>query len=255
MSKLPFMPLYVADYDAATNWCDLETDGLYMRVLRLLWSTPKQSIPNDEKWITRTLRITPAQYETFLVIKEEFLNVKNGRIYQKRLSIEFTKAEIMHNKRVEAGKKGGDANALKTKEKKSSKALAKPKQSSSEALASTTTVTSTYTDTDTKKDKSRASRISQDWKPSKDLVNQISLKEKTNIKWVEEQVYSFVNYWIAKSGKDATKLDWDATFRNWCAKSYNKPEKKKHMETCADWGVEETDEIVTTITKYGKAAE
>jgi hypothetical protein len=25
----------------------------------------------------------------------------------------------------------------------------------------------------------------------------------------------FVDYWIAKSGKDAVKLDWDATWRNW----------------------------------------
>jgi hypothetical protein len=25
----------------------------------------------------------------------------------------------------------------------------------------------------------------------------------------------FCNYWQAKSGKDATKLDWDKTFKNW----------------------------------------
>ena len=25
----------------------------------------------------------------------------------------------------------------------------------------------------------------------------------------------FINYWRAKSGKDATKLDWVATWRNW----------------------------------------
>lgn len=26
----------------------------------------------------------------------------------------------------------------------------------------------------------------------------------------------FVNYWSSKSGKDATKLDWEKTFENWC---------------------------------------
>ncbi|RIJ76588.1 hypothetical protein D1871_10975 [Nakamurella silvestris] len=25
----------------------------------------------------------------------------------------------------------------------------------------------------------------------------------------------FRDYWISKSGKDATKADWDATYRNW----------------------------------------
>jgi hypothetical protein len=30
---------------------------------------------------------------------------------------------------------------------------------------------------------------------------------------------SFVDYWHAKSGRDATKLDWQATWRNWCRNS------------------------------------
>jgi len=117
MSKLPFMPLYVADYDAATNWCDLETDGLYMRVLRLLWSTPTQSLPNDKQWLIRKLRITGNQYDLFLVIKEEFLFVENNRIIQKRLSVEFEKAENIHNTKVENGRKGGKAKALKKQQK------------------------------------------------------------------------------------------------------------------------------------------
>lgn len=27
---------------------------------------------------------------------------------------------------------------------------------------------------------------------------------------------SFRDHWSAKPGKDATKLDWEATWRNWC---------------------------------------
>lgn len=29
------------------------------------------------------------------------------------------------------------------------------------------------------------------------------------------ETQKFVNYWQAKTGKDATKLDWPATWRNW----------------------------------------
>lgn len=32
---------------------------------------------------------------------------------------------------------------------------------------------------------------------------------------VESSTERFVNHWRAKSGKDATKLDWPATWRNW----------------------------------------
>lgn len=33
---------------------------------------------------------------------------------------------------------------------------------------------------------------------------------------VDTEAAKFVDYWHAKSGKDATKLDWQATWRNWC---------------------------------------
>ena len=33
---------------------------------------------------------------------------------------------------------------------------------------------------------------------------------------VRQEGASFRDYWAAKSGKEATKLDWEATWRNWC---------------------------------------
>lgn len=44
------------------------------------------------------------------------------------------------------------------------------------------------------------------------------------VQWARERVPTvdgrretekFINYWRGKSGKDATKLDWPATWRNW----------------------------------------
>jgi hypothetical protein len=31
----------------------------------------------------------------------------------------------------------------------------------------------------------------------------------------QRETLKFINYWQAKSGKDATKVDWPATWRNW----------------------------------------
>jgi hypothetical protein len=59
----------------------------------------------------------------------------------------------------------------------------------------------------------RATRIPDNWTPSNDLVA-----------WAQEtcpnvdgryETQQFVDYWRAKSGKDATKLDWDLTFQTW----------------------------------------
>lgn len=33
---------------------------------------------------------------------------------------------------------------------------------------------------------------------------------------VRDQAARFADFWRAKTGKDATKADWEATWRNWC---------------------------------------
>jgi hypothetical protein len=46
----------------------------------------------------------------------------------------------------------------------------------------------------------------------------------------------FCNYWRAKTGRDATKLDWEATWRNWIlnARSNNGTNKQNGKRTDAD---------------------
>lgn len=53
----------------------------------------------------------------------------------------------------------------------------------------------------------RATRLSMDWEPDASL-NQDSF-----------ELAKFRDYWTAKAGKDAVKLDWDATWRNWLRKA------------------------------------
>jgi hypothetical protein len=40
------------------------------------------------------------------------------------------------------------------------------------------------------------------------------------MEWGESSVRleaeKFKDYWIAKGGREACKLDWEATWRNWC---------------------------------------
>lgn len=40
---------------------------------------------------------------------------------------------------------------------------------------------------------------------------------------VLREAETFRDHWVAKSGKDATKLDWEATWRNWCRKARDRP--------------------------------
>ena len=59
----------------------------------------------------------------------------------------------------------------------------------------------------------KASRIAPDWQP--DEVLMAWAKAERSDLHLATTVASFRDYWIGKSGKDATKTDWSATFRNW----------------------------------------
>jgi Helix-turn-helix domain len=66
---------------------------------------------------------------------------------------------------------------------------------------------------------SRGKRLAADWVLPKSWGEWA--KEQCP-QWTDEQVrrvaLMFRNYWTAKSGKDACKLDWLATWQNWCLK-------------------------------------
>ncbi len=60
---------------------------------------------------------------------------------------------------------------------------------------------------------SRAHRLPADWHPAVDMAVW-ARKERPDVDLALE-VAKFRDYWTSKSGKDAAKLDWFATWRNW----------------------------------------
>jgi hypothetical protein len=70
----------------------------------------------------------------------------------------------------------------------------------------------------------RATRLPEDWRPSPSLMTWAS-KERPDV-CVTVQSDAFRDYWMAKGGKDACKLDWNATFRNWIRNCRSDPRPK-----------------------------
>lgn len=67
----------------------------------------------------------------------------------------------------------------------------------------------------------RGSRIAPDWKPDAEDVQYAKGKgfSESQIARIAED---FHDYWLAKPGKDAIKLDWRATWRTWVRRSADK---------------------------------
>ncbi|MGH8171822.1 MAG: DnaT-like ssDNA-binding domain-containing protein [Rhodanobacteraceae bacterium] len=59
----------------------------------------------------------------------------------------------------------------------------------------------------------RGSRIPDDWQPSAEL-REWAKREHPSVD-LKLETAKFIDFWQAKAGRDAAKLDWTATFRNW----------------------------------------
>ena len=71
-----------------------------------------------------------------------------------------------------------------------------------------------------------ATSLSKDWKPSPEQIAQA--RESRPDVDVELEAQKFVDYWIAKGGKEGRKLDWDATWRNWIRNARGAPRGAVH---------------------------
>lgn len=69
------------------------------------------------------------------------------------------------------------------------------------------------TEVDTEVDIKRATRINENWNLDDSLLAW-TRETAPNLNIVFERE-KFVDYWLSKSGKDATKTDWGRTWKNW----------------------------------------
>lgn len=127
--SIPYLPLYVTDYEADTAHLSVAEDGAYTRLLRLCWRTPGCTIPADHAWVQRRVRASDDEWQAvYLPVLAEFFKVRNARIYSPRLLVEYQRICATSNARSAAGKKGGrPRKALKTNETTESPAKANEK--------------------------------------------------------------------------------------------------------------------------------
>ena len=79
----------------------------------------------------------------------------------------------------------------------------------------------------------RGTRITEDWTPSDALMDWAE-KNTPNVD-VQVETDNFVDYWLAKTGKDATKLDWGRTWQRWMRTAESRvPAWKREPRRLAD---------------------
>jgi uncharacterized protein YdaU (DUF1376 family) len=191
-----WMPLYVADYLADTGHLSTIEHGAYMLLIMHYWQ--RGSLPKDD---LRLSSIARASLEQWQGMKATLADMFDGDWTHKRIETELDRAKKAHEKRVLAGKRGGLS--------KASNAIAMLEQCSTNHNHN---IKEREANASPKKKPKRATRIPDDWGPDASEAVRLGLPEQR----IAFEADRFRDYWRGKSGKDATKADWLATWRNWC---------------------------------------
>lgn len=211
--SLPFFPMFPSDFEAKTSHLSMAEDGAYNRLLRICWMTPGCTIPADEAWIMRRARAhTDDEKEAVRAVLAEFFKVENGRYSNARLAREWLAANEAHEKRKNAGSKGGKAKALKANNSASSNAVAKPKQPEPEPEPEI------KEEGKPSSQKNRGTRLPRDWVLPVEYV-EWALSQQWPEHVIRAEADKFRDYWHSVAGQKGVKLDWQATWRNWMRNS------------------------------------
>ena len=209
------MQLYVGDYLGDTRHLTTEQHGAYLLLLMAMWSSEGE-LPNDEAKLARMAGVGLAKWRKIGPDVTAFFTVEGAVITQKRLRKEREKWESKSATRREAGKRGGDAKALKEKGPHVANAIPiatiLPQQKASiYHIPSPEEVVDVDTSTTAVRGK-RGSRISPDWK-ERDEERQWARERGWSSDEIDDAAVRFRDYWLTRT-RDATKTDWDRTFLN-----------------------------------------
>lgn len=215
----------IADWNLGTAHLSLTEEAIYFRLINFYYDT-EQPIPLETHSVFRRLRMANESDTAQLILDEFFTKTDRGYIHSRCDDLLKEYRKTLKNNRSN-GAKGGrprkDATHIETKTKPSglfsetqTEPINNPNQEPLTINQEPRTNVKELAPQDAPPPKKRAARLPEDWKPDREyweaakLINPSATQE-----WFVGTANKFRDYWIAKSGKDATKVDWLATWRNW----------------------------------------
>lgn len=220
------MPLYIGDYVADTMHLNAQEHGAYLLLLMHYWRNGP--LPTDDRTLSAMARVEIKEWikRTGPVVLG-FFTIFEGRHHQKRMDEELAKAEQISGKRRDAGIAGASARHGKP----DGKDMANDKQMPPHARRAPAGYSHSHLHKESQSSDAaepprldlgeaparRGSRLPKDWKPCPEgdqhcrdygLIPALVLA-------------AFTDFWKAQPGAKGVKLDWEATWRNWCRNDRN----------------------------------
>lgn len=246
------MPLYTGDYLRDTRHLTPLKHGVYILLLMHCWDQ-KGPLPLDEQECAGIANCRSAdEIEAMRYVLQRYFTKMEDGFYNHRMNKEVSRSEAVSMARSDAGKRGYQAKAKQLLSKSqasdttptptpilSPPSPQSPSEPSSHELPQNSVDTPTPLSPHAKKPRaptdSKGCRLDREWQLPDDWR---SWTRQEKPAWSEAHIDSiaaqFRDYWIAVPGQKGTKLDWEATWRNWVRKTADEPrlnQTRHHMST------------------------
>lgn len=203
-SNRAWMPLSIDDYMADTGHLTVEEHGAYLMLIMRYWK--KGGLPDDDRLVQRYAMMSDDQW---VKSRDILLAFFYDGWRHKRIDAELSKADEIIEKRRKAAysmhdKRTMDASAVHV-HSKSSDTRVPPRTYNQEIEKEEPNGSS----------KKRGCRIPVDFVPDQEWAIANGMSQPQAI----SEAANFCDYWTAKAGAAATKLDWPATWRTWVRNS------------------------------------
>lgn len=211
-----YLPLFVGDFLASTaTWTGPER-GLYLQLLAFQWASGP--LPCDHDRLALVLHYDPKEFKKLWPVMAGKFKNGDGALTNPKLEVVRGKSAEIHAARIARATAASNARwnapsnaqALHT-------ASVEHDSSNAPAIPSNLIQSRSNLDQSPREDMSRAKRSTGHRLPGDFELTPERRKfaeaEKIN---PEREFQKFSDYWAAISGAKGRKLDWDATWRNWC---------------------------------------
>jgi len=194
-----YYSFHVSDYIHDTAHLSNDEDLAFRRLLDLYY-TQEKPIPNRPEEVARRIRMSKQIGAVQTVLEEFFMfDMEHNFWFHKRCDETIAAYQAKAERNREVGRLGGrpKSNPQETQMVSKHNPNQEPITINQEPI----------------KERTRGSRLSADWVLPKEWADWAKQERPDlDLRSVGEQ---FRDYWSAKAGSGSTKLDWQATWRNW----------------------------------------
>lgn len=220
MAEFPALPIFTDAYLSDTRHLNAAQHGAYLLLLMMAWRMPDCALPDDDEVLARWCSMDKRTFVKNKSVIMSFWTRNNaGQFVQKRLLDERKYVEQLRSKNVAAGR----ASALKRLNRGSTTVQPKVNETSTPTPTPTPipipSNKSLTTEIVNNKPSSRGLRLKAylatvDENETGKIWGNWALEQGMSVEEVRSEMAKFQDYWNSTT-KNAAKLDWLATWRNW----------------------------------------